>query len=609
MINEDKKKKLFLNLKSKENMSNSPSRFRQLKSLGKYFFKYKKYFLLSLLFVLLSGAVTLILPFAIRLVIDHGFQHEAQNFFHIHSYFLILFFIVAILAASSGGLVFFLSQLGENIVKDLRIDVFNHLMKLSPGFYDKTHSGELVSRLATDANEIKSALRGSVSIALRNIITITGGIVMMFIISFKLSLIALFTVPFLILSLIYWGHRLKNRAKLTQDCIAKANLYASDYLGAIRSVQAFVAEKRAMKRFADLVQESYHLMRKSLISRAILTASAMFLVFGGIVLILWIGAYDIMDHKITAGQLSQFMLYAVLGGSALGQLSIVFGQLQQAFGACERLIELLHEKTQIHVPEKYDKLILPIKGDIRFSNVSFSYPSAKDHIIFKNLFFYIQAGETVAFVGASGAGKTTIFSLLLHFYDIEGKIFLDGQDISLLPVKDVRRQIGYVPQDVMIFKGNFYENIAFGVENYSYEEIVEAAKIAQAYEFIMKYKDGFETELGERGVILSGGQKQRIGIARAILQKTPILLLDEATSALDTENETLVQKALDEIKKDRTTLVIAHRLSTIMKADRIFVLGQGKIIESGTHQELLKKQGFYAKLIKLQLDKSLDPKY
>ncbi|WP_455479274.1 ABC transporter transmembrane domain-containing protein [Bartonella sp. B23] len=564
-----------------------------------YLIRYRWLFIFAFFALTVAALVTLALPVAIGKMFDHGFS--TSNHGNINFYFFILFVLALLLALASACRYYCVITLGERIVADLRCDVFVHIMKLSPDFFDNSYSGEIVSRLLTDTTQIKLAVGSTASTALRHLIVVIGAIVMMVITNAKLSLLVLFAIPFVAIPLVVFGRRVRTRTRVAQDRLADANALATEQVSAVRTVQAFTAEKHVAMRFSKLIERAFQTARASVILRSLFTGFAIFLVFSSVVAVLWIGSRDVLNGTMTAGTLGQFVLYAVFGASTFAQLSEFGAELIQAAGAAERLAELLQEQPTILTPKVPAPLTQPVKGAIVFDKVDFIYPSRPEDKILHSLSFSIKAGETVAFVGASGAGKSTLFSLILRFYDPKsGQILFDGVEINRLSLQDLRSEISYVPQDVAIFDGTLRDNIVFGAENINEEEIIAAAKAANALEFIRALPNGFDTQVGERGTMLSGGQKQRIAIARAILRNAPLLLLDEATSALDANSEKLVQEALEGLMKKRTTLVIAHRLATILKADRILVMDKGELVEEGTHAELVAKNGVYAYLAKLQ---------
>ncbi|WP_442864449.1 ABC transporter transmembrane domain-containing protein [Bartonella sp. A05] len=570
-----------------------------LASFGPYVIRYRWLMISALLSLSLAAFITLVFPIAIRQIMDHDFNASESG--RLDFYFGILLLLALLMALASASRYYCVTTLGEHIVADLRRDVFTHLMQLSPAFFDKSHSGAIVSRLLTDTTQIKSALGSTISIALRHLIVIIGAMIMMVITNAKLSLLVLLTIPCVTFPLVIFGQKVRTHTRTAQDRVADANALATEQVSAIRTVQAFTAEKLISTRFSNLIESAFQTARTSVVVRSIFTAFAISLVFSSVVGVLWIGSRDVLNGNLSVGALSQFFLYAIFGASTFAQLSEVGAELAQAAGAAERLSELLQEKPSVMTPSIPLPLAKPVQGAIVFDKVNFNYPSRANDKILQNLSFSIKAGETVAFVGASGAGKSTIFSLIFRFYDPEsGNIQFDGVEINRLSLHDLRSFIAYVPQDVDIFDGTLRDNIAFGTENATHEQIIAAAQAANAFEFIETLPDGFDSLVGERGIMLSGGQKQRIGIARAILRNAPLLLLDEATSALDAYSEKLVQDALEKLMKNRTTLIIAHRLATVLKADRILVLDKGTLVEEGTHAQLVAQNGVYARLAKLQ---------
>ncbi|MGF0539321.1 ABC transporter transmembrane domain-containing protein [Agrobacterium sp. ES01] len=555
----------------------------------------------ALFFLVLAAAATLTLPLAIRRMVDHGFNAADSAF--INAYFAMLIVIAIILAIASAMRYYFVISIGERIVSDLRQDVFSHVASLSPEFFDVNQSGEIVSRLTADTTQIKSAVGATASLALRNSILCLGAIGMMIYTSPRLAVLVLVAIPLILFPIIAFGRKVRQRSRIAQDMLADASAFASETIAATRTIQAFNGEKVAAARYGGAVETAYNAARAAIRSRALLTGVAITLVFGSVVAILWVGAQSVLSGTMTAGTLGQFLLYSVIAAGGLGALSEVWGELAQAGGAAERLSELLQEVPAIRAPDKPVALPAPARGEVEFDNIRFSYPSAPTRSALNGLSFKIAPGETVAIVGPSGAGKSTIFSLMLRFYDpVSGAVRLDGIDIRDTDPLSVRERLAIVPQDTTIFAASIHDNIAFSMPHASREAVQRAAKAARADEFIDRLPEGYETQAGERGVTLSGGQRQRIAIARAILKDAPVLLLDEATSALDAESETLVQKALDELMTDRTTIVIAHRLATILKADRILVLENGRIAEEGTHQSLIQQGGLYEKLARLQFE-------
>lgn len=554
------------------------------------------------LFALVSAAsITLILPTAIRRMIDYGFGADDPAL--INNYFFVLMGVVAALAVASSVRYFLVMWIGERIVAEVRADVFEHMTALSPGFYDQAKSGEILSRLTADTTQIKSAFGASASLAMRNLMMFLGASIMMVITSPRLSVIVLAAIPLILVPLLGFGRKVRKRSRTAQDTLATASAYATEMLGAVRTMQAFTHEGQAAGRFRSAAEDAFRAARLATAARAFLTGFAIFVIGASVVAVLWIGASDVFAGRMTGGQLSQFLLYSILAAGSLAGLSEVWGELSQAAGAAERLSELLDITPEIAAPAHPKPLPANPAGALGFEDVSFTYDGAKDLPVLENVSFSVAAGETVAVVGPSGAGKSTLFHLLMRFYDPKaGTITFDGLALNELDPTELRRSISLVPQDTAVFGTSIAENIAFGRPDASRREIEDAARAAHADSFVRALPESYETQVGERGITLSGGQRQRIAIARAILKDAPVLLLDEATSALDAESERLVQEALDGLMQGRTTIVIAHRLATVLKADRIIVMDAGEIREIGTHDELSAKGGLYAKLARLQFD-------
>jgi ATP-binding cassette, subfamily B, bacterial len=549
---------------------------------------------------LLAAAITtLIVPIAIRRMIDFGFSQQSANL--IDSYFAVMIAVAAVLAAASAARFFFVTRLGERIVADLREEVFGHLVSLSPAYFDVARSGELISRLTADTTQIKAAVGTALSVALRNLVLFGGAATMMVVTSARLSLFVLAAIPVIVLPLYGFGRAVRRRSRAAQDTLADASAYASELIGATRVLQAFTNEDLARSRFASAVERAFAAARASIRARAILTAIAIFLVSASVVVVLWVGAQDVIAERITAGRLSQFVLYAVLSAAGLGQLSEMWGEVSQASGAAERLFEILAVRPIIVAPAQPTALAQPARGEVSFSDVHFAYPGRPENAVLDRVTFTVAPGEKVAIVGPSGAGKSTIFHLILRFYDpLSGHISFDGLPLRKLDPLALRRQIALVPQEAVVFAASARENIRFGRSDASDAEVERAADLALSREFIDRLPRGFDTPMGERGVTISGGQRQRLAIARAILRNAPLLLLDEATSSLDVESEMLVKAALEHLMQHRTTLVIAHRLATVLSCDRILVMEAGRIVEEGSHEQLVARSGLYARLAKLQ---------
>ncbi|OCJ14450.1 ABC transporter [Rhizobium sp. AC44/96] len=555
----------------------------------------------SLVSLTAAALISLALPTAVRRLIDQGFTRTDGAF--VDRYFVMLVALAIALAVASACRYYFVAALGERLVSDLRLQVFKKVVRLPASFFDANRSGEISSRLTADTAQIKSAVSLAASVALRNSILCAGSLAMMFMTSPSLSSITIGAIPLIVVPLVVFGRSVRRRSRAAQDALAQASAFASEVIAGNRTIQAFNGEESAEQKYIKDVETSYASSVSAARSRAYLTAFAIALIFASVVGVLWIGARGLLSGSMTAGNLSQFLLYAVIAAGSLGSLSEVWGELAQAAGAAGRLFELLGEEEGRPEPGATVPLRTPVAGGVEFRDVTFAYPGMPDREVLQGLSMRVAPGETVAVVGASGSGKSTLFSLLLGFYGTnEGQISIDGYDVTSLSAEEVRQQIAIVPQDVTIFASSVRDNIALGKTGASDAEIESAAQRAQAHDFISVLPHSYDTVVGERGLTLSGGQRQRIAIARAVLKDAPVLLLDEATSSLDAESEMLVQKGLEELMKDRTTIVIAHRLATVLKADRILVMDGGRIVEEGTHASLVRKGGVYAKLAELQFD-------
>ena len=575
---------------------------KSLKPLGRltpFLNRYRRQIVIALVALLLASIATLIVPIAVRRIIDHGFS--AADATLVNQYFAVMILVVLLLAISSAVRFYYVMWLGERIVADVRDTLFEHLLKLSPGFYETQKTGEVVSRLTADTTQIKSAFSSTASIALRNAVMLLGAVALMIYTSPKLSGLAGLAIPLIVLPLVTYGRRVRALSRLAQDKLAASAAFAQERLTAITTVQSNAQEVHTNSEFSNATRFAFNAAASRAFARSILTAAIIFVSLGSIVALLWFGAREVMTGNLSPGTLSQFVIYAILAASSLGQLSEVWGEIQLAAGAAERISELLDEVPQIAAPQNPVALPQKLKGEIKFKDVTFKYPTRLSTSALGGVSFIAKPGEVTAIVGPSGAGKTTLFALIQRFYDpTTGSILIDGLDIKTADPLELRKHIAVVPQDTIIFSGSVLDNIRFGTPDASREAAMSAAKAARVDEFAKKLPQGFDTEVGERGVTLSGGQRQRIAIARAILRDAPILLLDEATSSLDAESESLIQDALEKLTKNRTTLVVAHRLATVRNADRILVFDGGKLVAQGTHTQLVKKNPLYAKLAKLQ---------
>ncbi|MCB2129192.1 MAG: ATP-binding cassette domain-containing protein [Rhodobacteraceae bacterium] len=552
--------------------------------------------------LVLTASISLLLPVAVRRVID-GFNAGAEL---LDSYFAGAMVIAGLLALGTGLRYYLVTRLGERVVADIRKAVFDRVVGMSPAFYERVMTGEVVSRITTDTTLILSVVGSSVSIALRNALILLGGIALMMFTSAKLTGLVLLIVPLVLVPIITQGRRLRRLSRENQDWIAASSGAASEVLGAVQTVQAFTHETESRGDFARVTEAAFVSAKDRIRTRAAMTVAVIFLVFAGVVGVLWIGARDVRAGGMSPGELVQFVIYAIMAAGAVAALSEIWGELQRAAGATERLAELLAVTDTVPEPARPVPLPRPARGEIAFEGVTFNYPTRPEQSALDAMDLHVRPGETVALVGPSGAGKTTVIQLLLRFYDPDsGRVTLDGIALTEMARADFRKVLALVPQDPVIFATTARENIRFGRPDATDAEVEAAARTAAAHDFLSALPNGYDTEVGERGVMLSGGQKQRIAIARAILRDAAVLLLDEATSALDAESERAVQKAVEAVSKGRTTLIVAHRLATVKKADRIIVLDGGRIVATGTHDTLVEQGGLYARLARLQFTEGL----
>ncbi|ARE41492.1 ABC transporter, ATP binding/permease protein [Rhodovulum sp. P5] len=579
-------------------------RIGALRALWPFVLPYRKLLAAALSALVATACVSLILPMAVRRVVD-AFETESVDI--LDSYFGGALAIAALFACGSALRYYLVTRLGERVIADIRSTVFDRMIGMSPAFYERIMTGEVLSRITTDTTLILSVIGSSLSVALRNVLVFFGGLLLMLATSAKLTAAVLVLVPAVIVPIVVLGRRLRKLSRANQDWIAASSGNASEALLSAQTVQAFTHETASRAQFREVTERSFVSAKHRIGTRALMTMIVILLVFWGIVGVLWIGARDVRTDVMTVGELVQFLIYSIMVAGAVAAATEVWGELQRAAGATERLVELLNSKDSVADPDHTQPLPNPVSGDIRFDNVVFSYPSRPGQHALDGISLHVKPGETVALVGPSGAGKSTIIQLLLRFYDPQGgRILFDGVDLRETTRATFRHHVALVPQDPVIFADTARENIRFGRPEATDTEVEAAARAAAAHDFLSALPDGYDTYVGERGIMLSGGQKQRIAIARAILRDAPVLLLDEATSALDAESERAVQHAVDEMAATRTTLIVAHRLATVKKADRIVVFDNGRIVAEGTHEALVAQGGLYARLARLQFTDGIE---
>ncbi|WP_290702894.1 ABC transporter transmembrane domain-containing protein [Amphritea sp.] len=582
------------------------NKFSTLTQLLRFMLPYRRYWIGAMIALLFTAGITLAIGQGVRLVIDNGFVAGSVSQLN-QAIFLLV--VMAILMACGTFIRFYLvSWLGERVTADIRQAVFDNVIGLHPSFFEKNRSGEIMSRLTTDTTLLQSIIGSSFSMALRSLVTTSGALVMLFVTNIKLSLIIVAGVPLILLPILIFGRRVRSLARKSQDSIADVGSYAGEVIQQIKTVQSYTQEAQESSAFGVGVDRAFSVAQHRIRQRAFLMAMVILLVFGALSGMLWVGGYDVITGAMSAGELGAFVFYALIVAMGVGTLSEVYGELQRAVGATERLMELLHAESEIkspdelvNRPEKAETATASLKAELSFDEVTFNYPSRPDQAALEAFSLTLKEGSITALVGPSGAGKSTVFELLLRFYDpLKGRVCFDSRDLRDFDPRELRRQVALVSQQPALFTANVIDNIRYGRADASKEEVVAAAKAAYAHEFIERLPEGYNSDLGEQGVRLSGGQKQRIAIARAILNDRRILLLDEATSALDTESEHKVQLALDTLMQGRTTVIIAHRLSTILHADQIVVMDQGRVVGMGSHEELLQSSDLYSRLAKLQ---------
>ncbi len=575
------------------------TRWQSIKKAAQFIAPYQRQVVYSLLALLFTATITLSIGQGIRLLIDQGFATQSKDL--LSQYVVIFLLLVIALAAGTFTRYYWVTWLGERVIADIRSKVFNHLIHLHPGFFEENRSLEIQSRLTADMTLLQTVIGSSVSFALRNLIMLIGGIIWLFITNAKLTALVTICVPLVVIPILIYGRRVRHLSRQSQDKVAAVGAYVGEVLGQIKTVQAYNHQSIDQRKFHEQVEEAFAVAKQRTLQRALLITLVILLVMGAIGLMLWVGGIDVIEGRISAGELAAFVFYSVIVGSAVASISEVIGELQRAAGAAERTIELLQAPNLIQSPEKPSPFP-EVSGNIAIDQLCFAYPSRPDVLAIDHLTLTIRAGETLALVGPSGAGKSTLFDLLLRFFDHQsGCIKLEGIDIRHLDIFALRRCFALVAQNPALFYGTISDNLRYARPDASDAEVEAAADAAYAHDFISKLPQGYQTQLGDSGLGLSGGQKQRLAIARAILADAPILLLDEATSALDAQSEFWVQQALQRLMRNRTTVVIAHRLATVQSADHIAVLDHGRLDSLGTHTELLQSSVLYARLAALQL--------